>query len=182
MDPFIGEIKLLPWDWAPVGWHICDGTLLPVQPYVALFSLLGTRYGGDGKVNFALPDLRGRAAMGRGTAMGATGGLASVTLTVANLPPHNHAFCGTSGAGNVVNANVGTGTSAVGCLPASVGTVPATGYVIPIYSTETNSANLVPLAANSVSSAGDSGAHNNMQPYLALNYCIATMGVYPPRT
>lgn len=176
MEPFLGEIKILPWDWAPRGWHLCDGTLLQVKQYMALFSLLGTRYGGDGKTTFGIPDLRGRAAMGRGTTIGATGGLASVTLTVANLPPHNHAFCGTSGAGNVVNANVSTG-----CLPASVGTG-TVGYAIPIYSTETNSANLVPLAANSVSSAGDSGAHNNMQPYLALNYCIAVMGVYPPRT
>lgn len=176
MEPFIGEIKLLPWNWVPRGWHQCDGTLLQVGQYQALFSLLGKQYGGDGKTTFGLPDLRGRAAMGRGTAMGATGGQASVTLTAANLPVHNHVFCGTSGAGNVVNANVGTG-----CLPASVGSG-TVGYAIPIYSSETNSAKLVPLATNSVGSAGGNGAHDNMQPYLALNYCIATMGIYPIRS
>lgn len=166
LDPFIGEIKLLPWSWAPKNWHICDGSLLPISNYTALFSLLGVQYGGNGTTNFALPDLRGRAPIHFGTVyqQGDQDGSESVTLLPNQLPAHNHALLGSSQPAQKANPT--------GVL-AQINPTTALHYA--------SDAPLQPLNPTSVQIAGSGGPHNNMQPYLVLNYCIALFGVFPSR-
>lgn len=172
-DPFVAEIRIFPFNFAPRGWAFCDGQLLPLSQNTALFSLLGTTYGGDGKSNFALPDMQGNAPMhpGQGPGLslhdlGETGGSQTVTLLDSEMPAHSHAFQASGQPGE----DPTPGPSEA--LARSVG---ANLY-------QTSAANPVQLAPTALSTAGGSQPHNNMQPYLTLNFNIALQGVFPPRT
>jgi microcystin-dependent protein len=172
-DPFVAEIRVFPFYFAPKGWAFCDGQLLPLSQNTALFSLLGTTYGGDGKSTFALPDLQGSAAMhsgqGQGLALrdlGEIGGTENVTLLESEMPAHNHTLM----AGNVED----DGNLQVGA-PNRVLAKSANGQAYG------PAASLVTMAPQALSPAGGSLPHNNMQPYLTLSFCIALQGVFPPR-
>ncbi len=170
-DPFVAEIRIFPFNFAPRGWAWCDGQLLPISQNTALFSLLGTTYGGNGKSNFALPDLQGRAPMhpGQGPGLslhdlGETGGAETVSLLESEIPSHAH--------GLSVSNQMASSTYPQGLpLGASAGEV--------IYSD--NTSNRVSMAWNALAPAGGDQPHNNMQPYLTFYFCIALQGVYPPR-
>jgi len=175
-DPFVAEIRIFPFNFAPRGWAFCDGQLLPLSQNTALFSLLGTTYGGNGKSNFALPDLQGSVPMhpGQGPGLslhdlGELGGSETVTLLQSEMPAHAHAV------GRAISENgdsitpvasvwaqsaAGRGTAALYHEPGATGTV----------------------NPNSLLVTGSSFPHNNMQPYLTLSFCIALQGVFPPRT
>ena len=172
-DPFVAEIRIFPFNFAPTGWAFCDGQLLPLSQNTALFSLLGTTYGGDGKSTFALPNLQGSAAMHTGQGpglslhdLGETGGAQSVTLLESEVPAHTHSL-------RAHDLDLGelTAPSANRSLAKSAN---ATAYA--------PAANLVSMAAPALSPTGGSQPHNNMQPYLTLNFCIALQGVFPPRS
>jgi microcystin-dependent protein len=174
MDPFVAEIRIFPFNFAPRGWAFCDGQLLPLSQNTALFSLLGTTYGGNGKSNFALPDLQGRAPMfdGQGPGLslhdlGETGGSETVSLLESEIPSHSHALMAT-----VEDGVQGTLTPGI-TLARSVGGA--------VYQTTTN-ANLVGMNPSSLAPAGGDQPHNNMMPYLTFYFCIAMQGVFPPRT
>ena len=172
MDPFVAEIRIFPFNFAPQGWAWCDGQLLPISQNTALFSLLGTTYGGDGKSNFALPDLQGRAPMhpGQGPGLslhdlGESGGTDMVTLPESEMPAHSHAARADAvdlGDTNVPSPNASFAQSAGGTLyQAAEGTQ---------------------LAPQALTPMGGGQPHNNLQPYLTLAFNIALQGVYPPRT
>ncbi|WP_205516957.1 tail fiber protein [Paenibacillus sp. SYP-B3998] len=174
MDPFVGEIRLFGLNFEPKGWAFCNGQLLPISQNSALFSLLGATYGGDGKSTFALPDLQGMVPMHAGQgpglseyALGKIGGSESVTLLADHIPTHSHALqYGTSG---------GTQESPVGqILKDTGGRRGGLAY--------TSLTNMVPMGGNAIMQAGGGQPHNNMQPYLTLNFCIALEGVFPPRS
>ena len=174
-DPFVAEIRIFPFNFAPKGWAWCNGQLLPLSQNTALFSLLGTTYGGDGKSNFALPDLQGSAAMhpGQGAGLslhdlGETGGSETVTLLTSEIPAHTHAM----------NASQGDATER---QPSAGGTgqLLATGVGISQYQAPGAMANLAPQA---LSPTGGDQPHNNMQPYLTFYFNIALQGVFPART
>jgi microcystin-dependent protein len=174
-DPFVAEIRIFPFNFAPTGWALCNGQILPLSQNTALFSLLGTTYGGDGKSNFALPNIQGGGAMhqGQGPALslrdlGETGGEPTVTLLTTEIPQHQHQFGG-SLAGN------GAALTPVGNIWAEA---PFGRGGLSIYGTPAN----VALNPNCLPTTGGSAPHNNLQPYLVLNFCIALQGVYPPRT
>src|ERR1044072_3911617 len=175
MDPFVAECRIFPFNFAPKGWAFCDGQILPLSQNTALFSLLGTTYGGDGKSTFALPNLQGDAAMhpGQGPGLslhdlGETGGSEFVTLLESEIPLHTHA----------VNDHAADGAATPAPGPNFVIAKSAGGTA---YQTTTN-ANLTNFAPQMLSIAGGSLPHNNMQPYLTLNFNIALQGVFPPRT
>ncbi len=168
-DPFLGQIQAFGFNFAPRGWALCDGQLLPIAQNTALFSLLGTIYGGDGRRTFALPDLRGRVSLhqGRGPGLsdrriGAKGGQEMVTLTTQEMPSHKHSASGSNEEADSVS-------------PA--GRVPATGASA-IYQTPPDA----PMNANMIGLTGGGQGHNNMQPFLVINWCIALVGAYPPRS
>lgn len=174
-EPFVGEIRLLAINWAPKGWALCDGSLLPIMPNQALFSLLGTQFGGDGRTNFGVPDLRGRVPLGTVTpgqhqGLQWAGGVENVILTAAQTPAHNHALQAIAEAGNKANPTDNFYAKVTAVTPA---TAPVNIYGAPT--------STVALDAGTLSSAGGDGAHDNMQPFLVLNYCIATQGYYPMR-
>ncbi len=162
-DPFLGEIRSFSFGLIPRGWLACQGQMLPVQQNQALYSLLGITYGGNGVTTFGLPDLRGRVPLHLSPTypLGAAGGEANHTLTVNELPTHTHA----------VQASGETATL-----------IPPQGNVWP-QSVDTYAASApdVPMGARAVSTAGGSQAHENMQPYLTISFCIAIQGIYPPR-
>jgi microcystin-dependent protein len=164
--PFLGELRLFPMNWAPRGWALCNGALLPINQFSALFSLLGTMYGGNGQTNFALPDLRGRAAIHRNSnyIQGEPDGVEQVTLTSPTMPMHSHAFLGTSATADQLRPQ-----GVVGTDPTQIA-----DYLAP----DTTPFQLSP---NAITGAGGSLPHNNMQPYLVLNYAIAMQGFYPSR-
>jgi microcystin-dependent protein len=173
-NPFVAEIRIFPFNFAPKGWAFCDGQILPLSQNTALFSLLGTTYGGDGKSNFALPNMQGNAPMhpGQGPGLslhdlGETGGSDTVTLLESEIPSHSH---------NMM-------ASAINALNTAPGPAQALGKSagIAAYCTVTNS-NVTPMNDNVIAPAGGDQPHNNLQPYLTLNFCIALQGVYPPRT
>jgi microcystin-dependent protein len=172
-DPFVAEIRIFPFNFAPTGWAFCDGQTLPISQNTALFSLLGTTYGGDGKSNFALPNLQGCAPMhpGQGPGLrlhnlGETGGETAVTLLASQMPAHSHGFMASNQLGQ-------DATPVAEALARSVGET--------LYQTNTG-ANLNPLASQALAPAGGGQPHNNVMPCLTLNFCIALQGVYPPRT
>jgi microcystin-dependent protein len=173
-DPFVAEIRIFPFNFAPKGWAFCDGQLLPLSQNTALFSLLGTTYGGDGKSNFALPNLLGSVPMHPGEGpglplfdLGQSGGSETVTLLESEIPSHPHTMYANATAGD---------TNAPSPQVSLARSTNATAY-----QTTTN-ANLAQFIGNAVAPAGGSQPHNNMQPYLTLNFCIALQGVFPPRT
>lgn len=163
-EPFLSEIRLMSFSFAPRGWALCNGQLLPINQNQALFALLGTTYGGDGRVNFALPDLRGRTPMhvGSGHTLGERGGEVSHTLSLPELPTHTH----------VAQASSATGTSAV---PAPTVALAASGN----YEAYRAATSLTPLEAGTVANVGGSQAHQNMQPFLTISFCIALQGIFP---
>jgi len=183
VDNFVGEIRLLPFNWAPNGWVPCDGRLLNLQQNIALYSLIGTLYGGDGKTTFAVPDLRGRVPVHRNYnnfsinaqfQVGTKGGAEQVTLTQAQVPSHAHAV----GAYNGVADQLLPGGNLLS-VPQQ-GVVSGTTIQPPnIYDGVGTS--LVTLDPQTVSISGSGAGHSNIQPYVTLNYCIATIGIYPSR-
>lgn len=175
-QPFVGEIRVFPWDWSVRGWALAQGQTLPIQQNQALFSLIGTTYGGNGVTTFQLPDLRSRVALGIGQLAGGSNyvwgeraGTETVTLLVTQLPPHNHLWQATTTQGN--QAPPLSGYLAVVNRPPNIGTVNA--YVAP-------SGNAIPLGTP-IANAGGNQPHPNIQPYTCLNYSIALQGIFPSR-
>lgn len=172
-DPFVAEIRIFPFNFAPKGWAWCDGQLMPLSQNTALFSLLGTTYGGDGKSTFALPDLQGRAPMhpGQGPGLslhdlGETGGSETVTLLESEIPAHAHSINA-----NATPANLAAPSAA----RAWARTQPGTSYKVP------SGQPIVAFAPEALAPAGGDQPHNNMMPYLTFYFCIALQGVFPPR-
>ncbi|HEV8240827.1 MAG TPA: tail fiber protein [Thermoanaerobaculia bacterium] len=165
-EPFLSEVRLMSFVFAPKGWALCNGQLLPINQNQALFSLLGTTFGGDGRVNFGLPDLRGRVPIhvGSGHTLGERGGEQAHTLSIAELPQHTHVLQASPTDGNVP-------------IPNNPSVLART--VNNVYQTATG---LVALNPGSVTNTGGSQAHLNMQPFLTLSYCIALQGIFPSAT
>ncbi len=178
MDPFLGEIRMAGWNYAPNGWALCNGQLLPISQYSALFALLGTTYGGNGTTTFGLPNLQGRVPIHQGNGvglspyvMGQVGGTENVTLLPTQMPSHNHLVGVSNQSGTVVdptNAILAQGNSGSGRSP-----VPVTNYV--------STAATGTLAPTAISPAGGNQPHSNVQPYLCVNFIIALTGIYPSR-
>jgi microcystin-dependent protein len=168
-EPFLSEIRIMSFVFAPKGWALCNGQLLPINQNQPLFSLLGTTFGGDGRVNFALPDLRGRTPIhvGSGHTLGERGGEQAHTLSIAELPTHTHVLSASSTQANFpapFNANTSTGNVLASSAPDQIYAPPA---------------NLVALNTGTVTNVGGSQAHLNMQPFLTLSFCIALQGIFP---
>ena len=163
--PFLSEIRIVGFSFAPRGWALCNGQLLPINQNQALFSLLGTTFGGDGRVNFALPNLQGRTPLhvGDGLALGQAGGAQSVTLSTSQLPAHTHSLQAT--------ADVASATAPAGAVLAKKPRFGANVYAAPSSPTA--------LAQGSLTSIGGSQAHPNLQPFLTLNFVIALIGIFP---
>jgi microcystin-dependent protein len=161
-EPFLSEIRMMSFVFPPKGWALSNGQLLPINQNQALFSLLGTTFGGDGRVNFALPDLRGRTPIhvGGGHTVGERGGEQAHTLSIAEIPTHTHAL-------NVSSAASGGNVSPAGRVLGGANNA----YHSP--------ANLTSLNPQSVSNVGGSQAHLNMQPFLTLSFCVALQGIFP---
>jgi microcystin-dependent protein len=171
MNPYLGEIRIFAFNFAPKGWAMCNGELLAISSNTALFSLLGTYYGGDGTTTFALPNLQSRIPIhpGQGQGLspytiGQSGGTESVTLTTQQMPQHNH------------TSNVVSGPQATAPRPSSV--YPGNATSGSAYSTASPDSQ---FNANFLSLAGGNQPHSNIQPYLTVTFCIATVGIYPPR-
>jgi microcystin-dependent protein len=162
--PFLGELKLASFNFPPKGWALCNGQLLPINQNQALFSLLGTSYGGNGQTNFALPDLRGRVPIhfGNSYAMGQRAGAEVHTLTVAELPTHSHGFVASSADGTQV--------------------IPTGNKLAAFNNGYGNAESLVALAPTTIDNTGGSQPHENRSPYLVLNYIIALQGIFPSQS
>ena len=160
-EPFLSEIRLMSFQFAPKGWALCNGQLLPINQNQALFSLLGTTFGGDGRVNFSLPNLQGRVPIhvGSGFTLGDRGGEPAHTLSISELPTHTHVANATSANGSTANP-----------------TNNVLGTVNNLYTSPANLTNMLPA---SVANVGGSQAHLNMQPFLTLSFCIALQGIFP---
>jgi microcystin-dependent protein len=178
-SPFVAEIRIFGFNFAPTGWALCNGQILPISQNTALFSLLGTMYGGDGKSTFALPNMQGNVPINQGQGpglsqrfIGENGGAETVTVLVSEIPAHNHNFVGTT-------ANSSTVTSS--------GNQVANGFTgnfqssvqVKMYSTAAPNSLMNP---NAIGISGSSLPHNNLMPYLTLNFCIAMQGIFPPRS
>lgn len=169
-EPFLSEIRMMSFDFPPKGWALCNGQLLPINQNQGLFSLLGTTYGGDGRVNFALPDLRGRIpiSFGDGFTLGQRTGEPAHTLSIAEMPQHLHVLQASKTAGDAVNPNF-SGTGYV--LAAEVGNPYSNDFT-----------NLTTLNPGTVGNVGGSQAHLNLQPFLTISFCIALQGIFPSQT
>ena len=172
MDPFVAEIRIFPFNFAPKGWAFCDGQLLPISQNTALFSLLGTTYGGDGKSTFALPDVQGNCVIhpGQGPGLslydlGQMGGSETETLLLSEIPVHTHTVQGND-------------------LSPADNNAPGPTLILGIAQSNvyTNTASNATMSLQTLGVSGGSLPHNNLMPYLTLNYCIALQGVFPPRT
>lgn len=166
-EPFLSEIRIMSFGFPPKGWALCNGQLLPINQNQGLFSLLGTTYGGDGRVNFSLPNLQGRTPIhfGSGHTLGERGGEQAHTLSISEIPTHTHLA-------NATNAVSTTGTP-------TAGTVLAKSTPQSLYAT---GGNLVAMAPQAVGNIGGSQPHLNMQPFLTLTFCIALQGIFPSQT
>jgi microcystin-dependent protein len=169
--PFVGEVRLFAGNFAPAGWAFCDGSLYPISENETLFALIGTTYGGDGQVTFAMPDLRGRVPVHQGfgpglsgRTMGERGGTETVTLTAAQMPAHTHALRASSAAA--------TGSAPGGAVLAATGAVNSYGSGTPTQA----------MAAGAVSAQGGNQPHENMAPFLTVSYIISLFGIFPQRT
>jgi microcystin-dependent protein len=165
-QPYVGELRMFAGNFAPAGWMFCEGQLLPISEYETLFNLIGTTYGGDGQSTFALPDLRGRVPIhsGSGFTLAETGGVETVTLTVNQIPSHNHAFLASNAPGRQVS-------------PA--GNFLAQSFSVTPYINDVPNAN---MNAAAVTSVGGSQPHNNFQPYLCVDFIISLFGIFPSQT
>ncbi|HEV7927056.1 MAG TPA: tail fiber protein [Verrucomicrobiae bacterium] len=171
-EPFIGEIRMFGFNFPPKGWATCNGQLLPINQYEALFAILGTTYGGDGQTNFALPNLQSRVAIHQGTGpglstyiMGQTSGIENVTLTPAQMPTHTHLVQCNTGGGNQASPS--------GNIPAVESTGTSLDY--------SNAAGNGTMSPTMLGTQGGSQPHTNIQPYLCVNFCIALVGIFPSR-
>lgn len=165
-QPYVGEIRIFAGNFAPAGWMFCEGQLLPISENETLFQLIGTTYGGDGESTFALPDLRGRLPIhqGNGFVLAETGGAEEITLTVQQIPIHNHALLASGDLGNQVNTTGALTSNSQGAIP---------------YIEDTPS---VSMNAQAISSVGGSQPHTNFQPYLCLDFIISLFGIFPSPT
>ncbi|HEY0376979.1 MAG TPA: tail fiber protein [Pyrinomonadaceae bacterium] len=165
-EPFLSEIRIMSFVFAPKGWALCDGQLLPINQNQALFSLLGTTFGGDGRVNFALPDLRGRTPIhvGSGHTLGERGGEQAHTLSIAELPTHTHFAVATSATANQTSPAAANASLLAKTNPP------------PLYGPPNN---IVGMNPGAILNTGGSQAHLNMQPFLILSFCIALQGIFP---
>jgi microcystin-dependent protein len=166
-EPFLSEIRIMSFGFPPKGWALCDGQLLPINQNQGLFSLLGTTYGGDGRVNFGLPNLQGRSAihMGAGHTLGERGGEPAHTLSIAEIPTHTHTAQAT--------------TAVATDIPPSATVMLAQSSGSFLYGAASN---LVAMAPGAIGNVGGSQAHLNMQPFLVLNFSIALQGIFPSQT
>jgi len=160
-EPFLSEIRIMSFSFAPKGWALCNGQLLPINQNQALFSLLGTTYGGNGQTNFSLPDLQARAPIhvGGGHTLGERGGEQAHTLSIAEVPEHAHLLSGSNTRAETNN--------------------PTNGYLAVANNAYAAPSNLVALSPSELTSIGGSQAHLNMQPFLTLSFCIALQGIFP---
>jgi microcystin-dependent protein len=165
-QPYVGEIRMFAGNFAPAGWMLCDGQLLPISENETLFTLIGTTYGGDGQSTFALPDLQGRLPIhqGNGTILAESGGAEAITLTVNQTPAHSHPLLASTGPGN---------------LNTPGGNVTAESAAVKIYYADEPTAN---MAAAAIAPAGGSQPHTNFQPYLCINFIISLFGIFPSQT
>lgn len=165
-QPYVGEIRMFAGNFAPAGWMLCQGQLLPISENETLFQLIGTTYGGDGQSTFALPDLRGRIPIhqGNGFILAENGGAEEVTLTVNQIPAHTHAMLASTDLGNQVNVQ---------------GSLPCNSNGALYYNTEVPNA---PLNAADITPVGGSQPHTNFQPYLCINFIISLFGIFPSPT
>jgi microcystin-dependent protein len=168
-QPYYGEIRLFAGNFAPVGWALCDGQLLPISENATLFNLIGTTYGGDGQFTFALPDLRSRVPihMGAGFALAENGGVETVTVVQVQMPAHNHPAMGNAGGNSVSPSNAYWSADAAGNTGA--------------YVTAATGSNAT-MAADSILPTGENQPHANIQPYVGLNYIISLFGIFPSQT
>src|SRR5258708_2874267 len=180
-DPFLAEIRAFPYTFAPSGWALCNGQLLPISQNTALFSLLGTTYGGDGRSTFALPNLQGMAPLHVGGSagvgltphtLGETGGAETVSLAATQLPAHTHAVAAAT-ANDISTASTTPGPTTV--FGASQARATSTGYVT------VGAQAAAAISGAAVTATGGSQPHNNMAPYLVFNFCIALQGIFPAR-
>src|SRR5712692_1828489 len=164
-EPFLSEIRIFSFGFAPKGWALCNGQLLPINQNQALFSLLGTTYGGDGRVNFGLPDLQSRVPihMGAGHTLGERGGEQAHTLSISEIPTHTHVINATN---NPASTNAPANNTVLGAVA----------------NTYAAAANLTSLSPSEIGNVGGSQAHLNMQPFLILNFSIALQGIFPSQT
>ena len=167
-EPFLSEIRMMSFGFPPKGWALCDGQLLPINQNQALFSLLGTTYGGDGRVNFALPNLQGRVPMHMGSShtLGERGGEQGHTLSISEIPTHTHTYSATS-----VTATTNNPTNTLMLAQSTASNLYGSA-----------ASNLVAMAPGALANVGGSQAHLNMQPFLVLNFSIALQGIFPRQT
>jgi microcystin-dependent protein len=174
-EPYLGQVLIVSFNFPPKGWAMCNGQIMPINQNQALFSLLGTTYGGDGITTFALPDLQGRVPLGQGSGagltpyvIGETGGVETVTLTIAQIPAHTHVVMGQSSLGTLSTPFSSNGN----------GNVWATQSRLNVYSAAVPD---TPMAPGAITTVGGSQPHDNRSPYLTLNYIIALQGIFPSR-
>jgi microcystin-dependent protein len=166
-EPFISEIRLMSFGFAPNGWALCNGQILPINQNQALFSLLGTTYGGNGSTNFQLPNMQGRTPIhkGNGFTLGEAGGTQTHTLAINEIPAHTHSLNAIAPSNNATNTNITTNNFLSNSAPAEMYT--------------NNAGSLAPAIAGTLNSFGGSQPHLNMQPFLVINFCIALQGIFP---